>query len=738
MAHFFERQETAQARTTQLIVIYSATVLLLILGLYATVLLLLGYGVGPSIFESGSSLEAARAAAYGDESIALVRPWILLGVAGVVGGFLWMARGLQLRKLRAGGHVVAQRLHGTKLDPAQAMGGRRQLVHVVEEMAVAAGVSAPPVYILEEKGINAFSAGFTPDDAVIGVTRAAIDRLNRNELQGVVAHEFSHILNGDMGLNLRLLGWTHGIRLFSETGRGLLKVLIGFPVKLLVGTGKMVKSYFGILSKMGKKAEGGVGSVLFYLLAAVVVFFFSGVILAPIMYLAVPLLVSAAAFLLPILGTPIGRGALVLAASVAVLGGLCALGARLLKARVSREREGLADAAAMQFTRNPEGIGGALLKLRDCAYGGAVQAGYAGAFRHLFFGDPTSLGTMLPNWGPGDGAPFNGLATHPPIEERLRGIDPSLLERSASTGDGSLADAESDSPVNEDPDPALSPEDLIKRAGTLSPEMLAQAHALHDSIPKGLLDAVHQPLGAVAVCYALMLDTDPEMRSHQMDLLWEQETPPVFEETKRLANRVATLDQSLRLPVVEVAAPSLRDLSAEQRERLRETIRVLAEADDRLTIFEFALQTIVRHYLDRLNRSDGRAKDTTPADEQGEIAVLLSGLAQAGHETEDEARAAVETAYGPLAEAYNIGPADLAFPSPDAIGSALDRLARTPLSFRQELLQACAQCAMADERITRTEEDLLRAVAVAIGVPLPASLSKETGPDSHRDVQLPA
>ncbi len=416
--------------------------------------------------------------------------------------------------------------------------------------------------------------------------------------------------------------------------------------------------------------------------------------------------------------------AVILAASLATLSGLCHLGGLLIQARVSREREFLADAAAVQFTRNPAGIGGALLKLRDCDQGGALQTRHVGSVRHLFFGEAAEQNGWLARW----------LSTHPPIEERLRHIDPALLEDAPPPSQEDPPPPPQEHPPEETQsvDPSVgpsSPEALIERAGTLTPEMLAQAQTLHTSLPTDLLEAAHEPLGAVALSYGLMLDDDESIRSQQFDLLWEKEPPPVFDETKRLYDLVARLDRSLRLPLVEVAAPSLRELSANQQDRLRETLRILAEADDRLTIFEFALETIVRHYLNHLDQPDETSISVKTPGVWDEVAVVLSGLARAGHEMESEARIAFNEAYGPLAEAHGIGSAALASPPPDALGSALDRLARTPLSFRQDLLQACARCVMADETITQTEEDLLRAVAIAMGVPLPVSGSQK--PDPH-------
>jgi Zn-dependent protease with chaperone function len=712
MANFFERQEKARRHTTQLVVIYGVTVLLLVLGLYASVVLLLEYGVGPAVFEFGAAVDAAREAAPGGPAVDPFRPWVLVGIAAATLVFIGLARTLRLRQLRRGGEVVARRLNGRRLDPSQAPIAGQKLTNVVEEMAIAAGAPAPPVYVLPEQGINAFSAGFGPDDAVIGVTQGALDQLDRDELQGVVAHELSHILNGDTRLKFRLMGWTHGLQLLSTLGRRILHALFYLPV----GAGRALWTYFGFLYEKARDVKESIGGFLFTGLLIVFVPL-SGYLLGPVVVW--PLFVAGMAALpslLFVLGTPLGRIVVLLTGTLAGLGGLCHLGGLLIKARVSRAGEFLADAAAVEFTRNPAGIGGALLKLRNCEEGGTVQARSIAPVRHLFFGDAVGSESRLPK----------RLSAHPPIEARIRRIDSALLDDDGTSNHASERDEETRGAEEEEaPDAAVSPEALVERAGTLSPEMLAQARALHASMADGLLDTAHQPLGAVAICYALVLDSNASMRSKQFDLLWERVMPPVFDETKRLYDRVADLDRSLRLPLVEVAAPSLRDLSAAQQEQVRETIQALAEADDRITLFEFALQTIVRHSLPHNAHSDEGTENPTPADVQEEIVVLLSGLAQAGHAEDAAARATFDDGYGLLVDAYELDAAELTSPPPDALDAALNRLARAPLALRKEILQACAHCAMADNILESPEETLLRAVAVAMGVPLPVSVSTE-------------
>ena len=682
MANFFERQEEAQRNTAQLVSTYVLTVVLLILALYTSVVSLL------------------------DESL-VFRPWVFVAVAGGIPLGLVCTYGYQFSKLRKGGHVVAQRLNGRRLDPSQASPAGQQLINVVEEMAIAAGIPAPPVYVLPERGINAFSAGFTQDDAVIGVTRGALDHLDRAELQGVVAHEFSHILNGDMALNLRLMGWTRGIERIRDLGIGIVGLLLSPLVLALKAAWESGKSIIGAIRGFASKGICGI------IVLVVVLFFFGGLLGLPFLFLGGAVMGGYA-----ILRFAVLQYILLIGAVGAALGGLGFLGVRYIKAQVSREREFLADAAATQFTRNPAGLGRALLKQRDYEHSGRVRADGVGAVSHLFFGNAVERDGRLARWLPTP----QWLSTHPPIEERIRKVDPSLLEADASHDqdphDEASAASSSDGP--------FSPEALIERAGTLSPEMLDQAQALHAALPADLLTAAHESLGAVALSYALILDDDESRRSQQLDVLWTEETPPVFDETKRLYDRVVGMDRSLRLSLVEVAAPSLRELPTDQQDRLRETIRALAEADDRLTLFEFALQTIVRHSLAHNDRSDAASLSTPPPGIGDEVAVLLSGVARAGHGAESDAKVAFEYSYGPLSDAHEIGSAELTSPSPDALGTALDRLARTPAPFRKEVLRACTRCAMTDNVVERSEETLLRAVAVAMGVPLPVSVSKET------------
>ena len=634
MRDFFERQDDARRNTTWLVVLFVAAVLAMMVGIYAAAVAFLTW--------SGGTLD-------------LVQPAVALVVAVATLGVVGVGSGVKTLSLRRGGHVVAEALGGQKLSPEPDSLAERRLLNVVEEMAIAAGVSVPPVYVLEEDGINAFAAGFTPDDAVIGVTRGCLELLDRDELQGVMAHEFSHILNEDMRINLRLMGLLHGILLISLAGRLLMRMTF----------------YSG-----GGRNRDNKGKMAFFLF---------GVALAVIGF----------------------------------AGYVCG---KLIKAGGSRQREYLADAAAVQFTRNPDGIGGALKKIGGHVQGAQLEASRAEESSHLFFGNALESQFLGSGW----------LSTHPPLRERIRRIDPafggsfSAVQASTATPSGEEMGALG---LHGPPSPASTPgsqqetADPVARAGTLDSEQISRAEGLHAQIPDALRRAVHDPLGAVAVLYGLVLSPDDGMREQQWNLLRFRETEPVVEEAERLSNTVRNVQRTLRLPLAALAAPALRDLSEEQRTRFREVLRALAEADEQLTVFEYALQTIVRHRLDRMTRpTRRRVRYRRQAEVQDEVLVLLSALARVGHRSTAAAqravRAGLEALPNPADEALRLEPV-----SADALDTALDRLAETAPTLKKSILQACTRCVQADEEVRPEEADLLRAVAMALDVPVPPSVA---------------
>ena len=288
---FFASQDDARKKTGLLLFYFGLAVLSIIIAVYIAFAFFFAY-------------QGSRASQFSFYSI--WDPELFVTVAGVTILIVICGSLYKISILKSGGAGVAEMLGG-KLIPASTQDFlEKRLLNIVEEMAIASGVPVPPVYLLEnEQGINAFAAGFTPDDAVIGVTRGSLETLNREELQGVIAHEFSHILNGDMWLDLKLVGFLHGILLIALIGRSILRG-----------------------SSRSRNSKNSGGFVLF------------GLVLL-------------------------------------VLGYLGVLFGKLIKSGVSRQREYLADASAVQFTRNPHGLAGALKKIGGLAAGSFVEVSRA-------------------------------------------------------------------------------------------------------------------------------------------------------------------------------------------------------------------------------------------------------------------------------------------------------------------------------------------------------------------------
>jgi len=658
MRNFFERQDEARRNTAKLIGLFALAVMSIVVGVYVAVVAFLGW--------SGGTLDLLR------PGLALV---VLLGTLALVGG----GSAVKILSLRDGGHVVAESLGGERLSRDPDSLAERRVLNVVEEMAIASGVPVPPVYVLEEEGINAFAAGFTPDDAVIGVTRGCVELLDRDELQGVIAHEFSHILNEDMRINIRLMGLLHGILLVGITGRVLMQ-------SVFYGAGR------------SRSRDGGKGRLALLALGlALLVIGFAGV--------------------------------------------FCG---RLIKAAVSRQREFLADASAVQFTRNPDGIGGALKKIGGHVHGANVETDRTEEASHLFFGYALGQGFFASRW----------LSTHPPLEKRIERIDPEFdgtfpsvsvegteggeepqadgtQQQRAVTGAPTASQAPSglvgDSPSGGTLVASADAEEVVDQAGTVSADQVEWGRRLRDAVPEALYRAVHEPLSAVAVTYALLLNDDEALRERQLRILRHRETRPVVEETERLFPEVDAVESRIRLPILDLAAPALRDSSEEQRTRLHDTIRALAEADDRLTLFEYALATIVRHRLEHVARpSATRVQVRRFAKVKSHLAVLLSGLASAGHQKARGATRAFRAGVEELRGQYDVEGMEPRSVSAQELDAALDRLAGAAPSMKEAVISACARCALADDTVTNAEIDLFRAVAVALDVPLPPQIRRTT------------
>jgi Zn-dependent protease with chaperone function len=639
---FFDRQDAARRNTTRLVVLFALAVLAIMVSIHVLLAGALGY------------LTYDERAAGGPDWSLLTDPGIaLLAVAGTLivvgGGSLF-----KVAQLRGGGRVVAEQLGGRLLNPETSDPSERQLLNVVEEMAIASGTTAPPVYLLEqEEGINAFAAGFTPDGAVIGVTRGAAEGLSRDELQGVIAHEFSHILNGDMRLNIRLIGLLHGILIIGMLGYFILRMT----------------AFSGHRSRRSRDQGNS----------------------------ALPLLaIGAGLMVVGFFGTFFGN---------------------LIKAAVSRQREFLADAAAVQFTRQPDGIAGALKKIGGGAVGSKIQSPNAPEASHMFFGRATSGFSAL-------------FSTHPPLPDRIRRIDPSwdgtfpeVTAVAQPLGASHAAAAGFAAGGGAGAGRASSASHALDHVGQPTEAHIDYAARLLDSLPGRIRTAAHEPYGARALIYTLLLDRDAELRKKQLRHLERAADPGVFEETLRLVPDVARLPQIARLPVVEIALPALRLLTAEQYRQFRQNVAVLVEADEGIDLFEWSLQRILLHDLEAHHggATPPRVRHHSLAPLQPQCELLFSMLAHAGHHDARSAGVAFEAARQalalPQARMRDIGGADLA-----ALDAALTDLEEAAPQVKRRVLEGAVACIAADRQITATEAELLRAISASLGVPMPPLL----------------
>jgi Zn-dependent protease with chaperone function len=627
--NFFEHQDRARRNTTRLVALFVLAFIGLVACTYVLVMAIYGAGV-QQMAEHDSAAVSLR-------SISFWNPAIFAGVALAIaivvgGGSLY-----KTMQLAGGGEPLAVSLGGRRLlenstDPVE-----RKVLNVVEEMAVAAGLPVPPVYLMDnEPGINAFAAGYKPDDAVIGVTRGCVEQLTRDQLQGVIAHEFSHILNGDMRLNIRLIAIVHGI---------LLVGLIGYYVlRAAAATGHRRSS---------KDKDGGAIPLFLFGLGLVVVGF---------------------------AGTLIGN---------------------LIKAAVSRQREFLADASAVQFTRNPEGIAGALMRIGGLGDGSKIQAARATEASHMFFASGVSA----------------LFATHPPLDERISRIDRFWQgEQHVTTGPRPLVSSASPSgSVGFAPVVAQSSEQTVDSVGEIHPRQIARSHEFLEHLPKTVRDAAHEPFGACAVIYALLLVEDLNLRQEQLTALASKAEPAVRRLAISLADITDTLPHDARLPLVDMCLGPLKGLSAEQYGRFRSGMLALIAADNKQSLFEWALQKVVIHVLDPwFGRDRPRGRRPTPAD----VSIVLSAMAHAGGGGDH----AVQAAFDRGAKVAKLADVRL-LPLEEAISAridaAIDALGRLPASSKERLVRGLAETASADGHVMTGERDLLRAIATTLDCPMP-------------------
>ena len=660
---FFERQRQAKKKTGVLVFLFCVAVLLISLLnflIIAAVIPLAGRNKGELDF---STLQ--------DPMLAL---WVVLGTFVII----CLASLFRKSQLSGGGSSIASMMGGRLVNMATTDPDEQKLMNVVEEMAIASSVPMPEVYVMDgEKGINAFAAGFTFDDAVIGVTDGCMRRLQRDELQGVIAHEFSHILNQDMRLNFHLVAVVFGLLVLALLGRLMME--IGFNSS----------------GRRSSKEGGGAGVLIGISGAAIMASGYLGVFMG-----------------------------------------------NLIKSAVSRQREYLADSSAVQFTRNPEGLSGALKKIGALSSASRLVSPHADEASHMFFGNG-----MRKSW-------FSITSTHPPLLERILLLEPSF--------DGDYSEVKFDerqSPTakpkasKQQPLPgitipgvgdalgqALPPVVMglaaagqaqveVASAGTIADsignptlEHVDFAAALLKSLPEAVREAARDTHDACALIFALLLDKrDEAVRQKQLGQVKDLFGDQMAKATLKLSGDVAKLDPRAKLPVADLAIGALRRMAREQFDYFTHLLETLAAADEQIDLFEFSLSKLVIRHLEPnfLKERKKVAQVYSLKRLSHECSVIISSLACTAGSDAENIQKAYQAGAVHLAAATKLNQLPAAECGLQELDQALVALVGVGPNLKRQLIEAAAATVSADGYLQIQEAELLRAISDSLDCPMP-------------------
>ena len=637
--NFFEAQEKARRRTKWLVAYFFCAVISIVVSVYI--------GVAFAMKLAGSRQE-------------LWDPNLFAFVAGATLLLILGGTAYKSIDLRRGGRAVAESMGGRPVQPDTGDLKERQLLNIVEEMAIASGTPVPLVYVMDqEAGINAFAAGTEPSNAVIGVTRGCLDLLSRSELQGVIAHEFSHIRNGDMRLNMQLVGFIFGILVLMIVGR----VLISFL-------------RYARPSKNNK--EGG--GVLAVLLLTGFVLFLAGAI-----------------------------------------GGFFA---RAIQAAVSRQREFLADASAVQFTRDTDGLIGAFKKIGGWKEGARVKSPQAAAMSHMFFAE----GGLF-RWG---------MATHPPLQVRIRALDPNSSKvnfdsvslpdvDTAGVGSPSASMASFSSSASTGEPPAIKAAETLACLGDEVDWQLEHGQQICVGIDEKWRSASRDRSKAQVLIFAMLLSGDSMKCREQLEGLRQGMGQKYVETLSEWHETIGPLHSAAKIAILDLCIPTLKQLSESEYERLLQMLDWVIAADEKVDLFEFMLQHSLSRHLSshffsgkrKLDRGPGPTKGLS---ESGDI--LLSMMAWNGRNSKGAAKAfkfAVEGSTPFESRVPTLLPEDSL--NSELVLAALGAFEEASPLVKKRILETCGRAAAEDGVLTNEEAELLRVVADGIGTALPPFLS---------------
>ena len=538
---------------------------------------------------------------------------------------------VKLKQLSGGGSVVAEMMGGVQLQQGGSTQSEKRVQNIVEEMAIASGMAVPPVYIMEDDSINAFAAGWSPNNAVISVTRGCIEKLNRAELQGVIAHEYSHIAHGDMRMNIRLIGVIFGIMALGITGW----VMVRFIGPAVLRSSSRSRS---------KEGAGGAG---------------------------------------------IGLAIIVLGLFLVLCGCIGTFFGRLIQAAVSRQREFLADASAVQYTRNPAGIGGALRKIGGITPLSKTHTD-ASQCNHMFFSQAMSA----------------VFASHPPTAERIsrvEGIDVALLpsvETASVTAEG--ASGFSSSRVIE----------TIKSAGEIKTNYENKAHVALANIEQKVLNAARDPWSVRLVLIALLTSNGDKQ---QDKILAKKLSAEEWSQLRALSSLLKKTKRAQVLPLIDFSAPAVSQLRGSQKSEFTALLHSLVQSDGVVDLQEWVFLAVLQRHLSSTKKQKQYA--SLQALKQSAL-VVMSALAYCGATVQDQAESSFDKAVSSLG-IHGVKISNIEHCSVGKLGGAVKKLCVLKYTEKEKLLSACAVCVAHDGQVTIAEAETLRAIGDLLDCPIP-------------------
>lgn len=646
--NFFEHQEKARKQSRWIIFAFIGVALLIVLAVDLVVMFV--FSAQTSLSNDGGQLGFNGLL---DPALWQSNASLIFGSSALTGGAIGLASLGKIVSLRSGGGKVASDMGGVivTLDTRDPL--RRRLYNVVEEIALASGTPVPEVYVMEnEPGINAFAAGYTASDAAVAVTQGTLEKLNRSELQGVIAHEFSHIFNGDMRINIRMMGVIFGIMMIAILGRKFLHA-----------------SRYRIRSSRDNNGSAIIGIGIALMVVGYIGLFF----------------------------------------------------ARWMKSALSRQREYLADASAVQFTRDPDGISGALKKIAAYSHSSYLKSD-SEEVSHMLFG--SGYRSLM-------------FSTHPPLEKRIsrieKGFDAGEIERLATKlkkqekvehVQAERAAEEQEKNKAKAKGGFFDVEGMFSDIGSPSTERIAAAAMLAASLPSGLSSSAHSLEWAPEVLFYCLLDKDEATRTKQLLIVVEQMGDISERKIQHLIQTHGLITVEQRLPVLEMSFPTLKRRPISDIERIQTTVELLANVDDKIDSFEFLLTRLIKQYLyeaysPNRTRFHGRKKAKTCI---AELTTVLSILASHGQERSTaQGLQLAQRAFREGMAVVGINHMNLSFNDQwqRDLDQAISRLDELTANDKSTVVAALVRTVLDDKKVITEEHEMLRVICALIHVPIP-------------------